>query len=78
MPPQALKAGLEAPADAAAAAWALATLAAKPDAGTVKALADKAKVTERHTPVPCHTHTHAPRTPPRRWGRRCCRPLRVN
>jgi hypothetical protein len=35
---------VEAPADAAAAAWALATLAVKADAGTVKALADKAKV----------------------------------
>lgn len=35
---------MEAPADAAAAAWALATLAVKADAGTVKALADKAKV----------------------------------
>ncbi|PNH12609.1 hypothetical protein TSOC_000418 [Tetrabaena socialis] len=40
---KALKAGVEAPADAAAAAWALATLAVKADAGTVKALADKAK-----------------------------------
>ncbi|KAG2483611.1 hypothetical protein HYH03_017553 [Edaphochlamys debaryana] len=38
-----LKAGLEAPADAAGAAWALATLAVKADAGAVKALADKAK-----------------------------------
>lgn len=41
---QALKTGIEAPADAAAASWALATMALTVDGATVRALSDKAKV----------------------------------
>lgn len=52
-PPQALKGGVEAPSDAAAAAWALATLGVKADAATLRALADKAKVRQQRAGQGC-------------------------